>query len=49
MKIKNKIFFFFRPKLEQEIKIRIKPEKSGNPSWDIDLGNFKKLGQFFLY
>ena len=28
-------------------KIRIKPEKSGNPSWDIDLGNFRKLGQDF--
>ena len=29
-------------------KIRINPEKSGNPSWDIDLGNFRKLGQDFL-
>ena len=29
-------------------KIRIKPEKSGNPSSDIDLGNFRKLGQDFL-
>ena len=53
MKIKNKNlrkykikkFFFFKSKLEQEIKIR---KKSGNPSWDIDLGNFQKLGQFFL-
>ena len=30
-KYKNKKFFFFRPKLEQEIKIRKNPEKSGNP------------------
>ena len=41
----------------QEIKNRSKPVKtgqnrsnpgkSGNPSKDIDLGNFMKLGQFF--
>ena len=39
MKIKNKNlrkykikkFMFFKSKLEQEIKIRKKPEKSGNP------------------
>ena len=30
-------------------KIRRKPEKSGNPSSDIDLGKFPKLGQLFLY
>ena len=30
-KYKIKKFIFFKSKLEQEIKIRKKPEKSGNP------------------
>ena len=36
-----------RSKPDKTGQIRSNPGKSGNPSKDIDLGNFMKLGQFF--
>ena len=44
-KYKNKFFFFFKSKLEQEIKNRKKPEKSGK----IQKKSFQKIPKIYHF